>query len=58
MAQLVKRLTLGSGSGHGLTVREFELRMGLCTDGEEPAWDSLSPPLSAPPLLSFSLKNK
>ena len=28
--------------------------VGLCVDSSEPAWDSLSPPLSAPPLLSLS----
>ena len=28
-------------------VHEFEPRVGLCADGAEPAWDSLSPPLSA-----------
>ena len=32
-------------------VPEFKLRMGLCTDGVEPAWDSLS--LSAPPPLTL-----
>ena len=30
-------------------VREFEPCSGLCADGTEPAWDSLSPSLSAPP---------
>ena len=64
MAQLVKRLTPGFGSGHDLTVHELELGVGLCADSVEPDWDSLSPTLSAPPLLmlsfSFSLplKNK
>ena len=50
VAQLVKRLMLGFGSGHDLTVHEFEPRVGLCTDNTEAAWDSLS--LSAPPLLT------
>ena len=55
MAQLVKRPTLGFGSGHDLAVREFEPHIGLCADSAEPAWDSVSPCLSAPPLLSRTL---
>ena len=55
MAQSVKRPTLGFGSGHDLTVREFDLRVGLCADSLEPAWDSLSLSLSAPPLLALSV---
>ena len=51
MAQLVKRLTLDFGSGHDLAVHEFEL-VGLCADGTEPTWDSLSLPLSL--LLPYS----
>ena len=43
MAQLVKRPTLDLGSGHDLPVHEFEPHIGLCTDGVEPAWDSVSP---------------
>ena len=35
-----------SGSGHDLTVCEIEPLIGLCEDSAEPAWDSLSPPLS------------
>ena len=54
MAQSVKRLTLESGSGCDLLVREFEPHIGLCADRVEPAWDSLSPFLSAPPPLSVS----
>ena len=42
MAQLVKRLTLGLGSGHDLTVCELEPCVRLCSDSIEPAWDSLS----------------
>ena len=38
--------TLGFGSGHGLTVREFEPPVGLCAAGVEPAWDSPSLSLS------------
>ena len=48
VAQSVKRPTLHLGSGHDLTVREFEPPVGLCVDSVEPAWDSLSPSLSAP----------
>ena len=52
VAQLVERLTLGSGSGRDLLVHETEPRLRLCTDSVEPAWESLSPSLSAPPPLS------
>ena len=57
MAQLVKHPTPDLGSGHDLTVCEFELGIGLCNDGIEPAWDSLSPSLSlcASPALTLSL---
>ena len=60
-AQSVKRLTLGFGPGHDLTVHGFEARSRLCADGMEPAWDSLSPSVSAPSCLhilslSHSLK--
>ena len=34
---------------------EIESCIGLCADNSEPAWDSLSPSLSAPPLLACSL---
>ena len=51
MAQSVRCPTLGFSSGHYLFVLGFEPHVGLCADGVEPAWDSLSP--SAP--LSFSL---
>ena len=33
-------------------------RIGLCADSAEPAWDSLSPSLSAPPPLTLSLSLK
>ena len=58
MAQSVKCLALDSGSGHDLTVDEFKPRVGLCTDSEKPAWDSLSPSLSAPSLLLRALSLK
>ena len=56
VAQLVKCPTLGFRSGHDLPVREFKPPIWLCTDGVEPAWDSLFPSFSAPPLLALSLK--
>ena len=60
MAQLGKRPTLGFGSGHDLTVHEFEPHLGLCADSVGSAWDSLSPSLSLPlpclRMLSLSLK--
>ena len=55
MAQSVEHPTLGFGSGRDLTVCEFEPQVGLRADNAEPAWDFLSPSLSAPPLLSLSL---
>ena len=51
VAQLVGHLTLGFGSGHDLTVCEFEPRVGPWADGGQPVWD----PLSAPPLLTLPL---
>ena len=58
VAQWVKHLALDFGSGHDLTVREFEPRVGLCAEGAEPAWDPLSLSLSLClfPALSRSLK--
>ena len=54
-AQSVKRTALGFGSGHDLTVRGFEPRVGLCSDRVVPVWDSLPPSLSGPPLLVLAL---
>ena len=51
VAQSVKRPTLGFGSCHDLMVHGIEPCIGLCADSAKPAWDSLSPVLSAPPLL-------
>ena len=45
---------MDSGSGHDLTVGEFEPCIWLLADGMELAWDSVSLPL----LCSLSLKNK
>ena len=54
LSRLSIRLDLSSG--HGLAVHEFKPHMGLCNDIVEPAWDSLSFPLSlCPSLLSLSL---
>ena len=59
MVQLVEPLTLHFGSGHGLTFRGTEPHVELSADIMEPAWDSLSLPLSAPPpLAELSLKIK
>ena len=42
-------------SGHDLEVHEFKPGIRLCADNVEPAWESLSPSFSAPPLLFLSL---
>ena len=55
MARAVKRPTLDFGSGHNLTVRGFEPRVGLCADSVEPAWDSASASPLLLPSLSLSL---
>ena len=49
VAQSVKRLILDLGSGHDLTVCEFEPHVRLCADGMEPVWDSVSPSLCLSP---------
>ena len=46
MAHLVKHLTSDFGSGHDLMVLGIEPHVRLHTGGLEPAWDSLSLPLS------------
>ena len=50
VAQSVKHLSLGFGSGHDFTVRGIEPHVGSA-DSVEPPWGSLSPSLSlsAPP---------
>ena len=55
MAQSIKRATLGFSSGHDLMFHEFEPHLGICAHSAEAAWDSFSPSLSAPPLLTLSL---
>ena len=58
MTQSVPRLTLGFGPGHDLTVHGFKSCIGLCADRVETTWGSLSPSLSAPPLLTLFLSLK
>ena len=55
VAQSVEHPTLDFGSGHDLTVLVFEPGVRLSADGMEPAWTSLTPSLSAPPLLVLCL---
>ena len=52
VAQSDKHLTLDFGSGHDLTVHEFEPSLSV-----EPTWDSFSPSFSAAPLHALSLSN-
>ena len=54
----VKRVTPDFGSGQDLTVRGTEPCAGLCADSVEPAWDPLSPSVSALPQLACSLSLK
>ena len=63
VAQSVKCLPLGFGSGHDLTVCEFEPHVGLCADGSEPGscfgfCVSLSLPLPHSCSVCFSRINK
>ena len=55
VGESAKHRTLRFGAGHDLTVGEFKPHIGLHTDGAQLALDSLSPSLSAPPLLVLSL---
>ena len=54
-ARSVKCPTLGFGSGHISQFVSSSPAIGLCADGAEPAWDSLSPSLSTPPPLTLSV---
>ena len=54
MAQLVKHLTLGLGSGHDLTVPEIEPTLGSVLT----TWSLLGIPLTHSLSLSLSLKYK
>lgn len=58
MAQMVKHPSLSISSGHDLTVHVIKLYVGLCANSMEPAGDSLSPSLSAPPALESTLSLK
>ena len=55
VAQSVERQTLDLGSGHDLTVQEFEPCVRCTAVSVEPTLDPLSPSVSAPHLLSLSL---
>ena len=55
VAQSVKCPTIDFGSGHDLTVHEFEHHTGLHSDSAEPAWDSVSLPLCLPHPCSLSV---
>ena len=55
VAQLVKRLTLGFGSGHDLTVCGIKPCVGLHALSAEPAWDSLSLSLCPSPTRALTL---
>ena len=55
VTESVKHLTVDFGADHALTVYEFEPCVGLSADSVEPAWDSLSLSLTAPPLLVLCL---
>ena len=58
MVQWVKRPTLGFGSGHDLTVREFKPLNRLCAVTAQSLLGILFLSLSAPPALSLSLSLK
>ena len=55
MALSGKCPTVDFGSGHDLMVCGIGPCVGLCADGKELAWDSLSLSLSAPPLFAHAL---
>ena len=55
VAQLIEHLTLDFGSDHDLGVHEIKPCIRFCADSTEPAWDSLSASLSAPPSLTCML---
>ena len=59
VAQLVEWPTLDFSSGHDLTVCGIESCVRLYIDNAEPAWDPLSPSLTAPlPRLHSRSQNK
>ena len=58
LSQLNHWLFLDFGPGHGFTACEFEPHVGLCSDGGEPACNSLSPSFSAAPSLQINKLKK
>ena len=58
VVQSVKPLTLDFGSSYDLTAYRFKPHVSLCADSVEPVWDSLSPSLSACPLLTLAVSLK
>ena len=58
MAQWVEHPALDFGSGRDLTVCGFKPHIRLRADTADPAWNSLSLPLSAPPPLSLKINFK
>ena len=56
MAQSVKHPTLNFSLGHDLVIREFPSLSPAsgAVLTVEPSWDSVSPSLSAPPLLTLT----
>ena len=54
-AQSVKPPTFDFGSAHDLTVYEFKPCIKVHANSTEPAWDALSPSLSASPPLMHAL---
>ena len=56
MPQLVKPPTLDFSSGYDLIGHDLPDLTSGSVCNVEPAWDSLFPSLSAPPLLTLSLK--
>ena len=55
VAQLAERPAPDISPGHDLMDGGIEPHGGFCADGMEPAWDSLTPSLSAPSPLPLSL---
>ena len=54
VAQSFKHPTLDFSSGHDFEVHDIEPSVGLLTYSTEPAWDSLSLPLSLPLPCSYA----
>ena len=54
VAQSVKYLTVDLSSGHDLKACEFKPCTGLCANGMESAWDSVSSSLCPSPAYALS----